>query len=110
MKNVFLTLIVTNTVHVRWHSLESPQRMYYEPLKRFQNCAGLAILHIAYERFSFHLAVDQERLFQNQFQVIQDQEPTRPLILIHLVQFTGQNVKLIRQWARIAQKKHKKSK
>lgn len=97
MKNVFLTLIVTNTVHVRWHSLESPQRMYYEPLKRFQNWAGLAILHIAYERFSFHLAVDQERLFQNQFQVIQDQEPTRPLILIHLVQFTGQNVKLIRQ-------------
>lgn len=83
--------------------------MYYEPLKRFQNCAGLAILHIAYERFSFHLAVDQERLFQNQFQVIQDQEPTRPLILIHLVQFTGQNVKLIRQWARIAQKKTTKS-
>ena len=64
MKNVFLTLIVTNTVHVRWHSLESPQRMYYEPLKRFQNCAGLAILHIAYERFSFHLAVDKERLFK----------------------------------------------
>lgn len=83
--------------------------MYYEPLKRFQNCAGLAILHIAYERFSFHLAVDQERLFQNQFQVIQDQEPTRLLILIHLVQFTGQNVKLIRQWARIAQKKNTKS-
>lgn len=81
--------------------------MYYEPLKRFQNCAGLAILHIAFERFSFHLAVDQERLFQNQFQVIQDQEPTRPLILIHLVQFTGQNVKLIRQWARIAQKNTK---